>query len=89
MAVLNPKHHRWWIGGLGALSTHAVVQARLFIDGKDYGAHVFVIPLRSLEDHKPFPGVEIGDIGPKAYNGFNKMDNGCRSLAKLTTCIDC
>ncbi|KAF9306531.1 acyl-coenzyme A oxidase [Mortierella antarctica] len=67
---------KWWIGGLGALSTHAVVQARLFIDGKDYGAHVFVIPLRSLEDHKPFPGVEIGDIGPKAYNGFNKMDNG-------------
>ncbi|KAG0037234.1 acyl-coenzyme A oxidase [Podila clonocystis] len=67
---------KWWIGGLGALSTHAVVQARLFIDGKDYGAHVFVIPLRSLEDHRPFPGVEIGDIGPKAYNGFNKMDNG-------------
>ncbi|KAF9026086.1 acyl-coenzyme A oxidase [Podila verticillata] len=67
---------KWWIGGLGALSTHAVVQARLFIDGKDYGAHVFVIPLRSLEDHKPFPGVEIGDIGPKAFNGFNKMDNG-------------
>ncbi|KAG0332026.1 acyl-coenzyme A oxidase [Podila humilis] len=67
---------KWWIGGLGALSTHAVVQARLFIEGKDYGAHVFVIPLRSLEDHKTFPGVEIGDIGPKAYNGFNKMDNG-------------
>ncbi|KAG0199347.1 acyl-coenzyme A oxidase [Mortierella sp. GBA30] len=67
---------KWWIGGLGALCTHAVVQARLFIDGKDYGAHVFVIPLRSLEDHKTFPGVEIGDIGPKAYNGFNKMDNG-------------
>lgn len=71
---------KWWIGGLGALSTHAVVQARLFIDGKDYGAHVFVIPLRSLDDHKTFPGVEIGDIGPKAYNGFNKMDNGCKDL---------
>ncbi len=71
---------KWWIGGLGALSTHAVVQARLFIDGKDYGAHVFVIPLRSLDDHKTFPGVEIGDIGPKAYNGFNKMDNGCKEL---------
>ncbi|KAF9336377.1 Peroxisomal acyl-coenzyme A oxidase 1 [Podila minutissima] len=67
---------KWWIGGLGALSTHAVIQARLFIDGKIYGAHVFVIPLRSLEDYKPFPGVEIGGIGPKAYNGFNKMDNG-------------
>ncbi|KAF9583785.1 acyl-coenzyme A oxidase [Lunasporangiospora selenospora] len=67
---------KWWIGGLGAMCTHAVVQARLFIDGQDYGAHVFVVPLRSLEDHKTFPGIEIGDIGPKAYNGFNKMDNG-------------
>lgn len=57
-----------------------MVQARLFIDGKEYGAHVFVIPLRSLEDHRPFPGVEIGDIGPKAFNGFNKMDNGCKYL---------
>ncbi|KAG0236448.1 acyl-coenzyme A oxidase [Actinomortierella wolfii] len=67
---------KWWIGGLGALCTHAVVQALLIIDGKDYGAHVFVVPLRSLEDHTPFPGVELGDIGPKAYGGFSKMDNG-------------
>ncbi|ORZ12957.1 acyl-CoA dehydrogenase/oxidase [Lobosporangium transversale] len=73
---------KWWIGGLGALCTHAVVQARLFIDGKDYGAHVFVVPLRSLEDHKPFPGIQIGDIGPKAYNGFNKMDNGFARFTK-------
>lgn len=64
-----------------------MVQARLFINGKDYGAHVFVIPLRSLEDHKPFPGVEIGDIGPKAFNGFNKMDNGCKYLDVLVFII--
>ncbi|KAF9109537.1 acyl-coenzyme A oxidase [Mortierella sp. AM989] len=73
---------KWWIGGLGALCTHAVVQARLFIDGKDYGAHVYVVPLRSLEDHKTFPGIEVGDIGPKAYNGFNKMDNGFARFTK-------
>ncbi|KAG0327354.1 acyl-coenzyme A oxidase [Dissophora globulifera] len=67
---------KWWIGGLGTMCTHAVVQAKLIIDGKDYGAHVFVVPIRSLEDHKPFPGIQVGDIGPKAYGGFNKMENG-------------
>ncbi|KAG0364330.1 hypothetical protein BGZ54_007619, partial [Gamsiella multidivaricata] len=73
---------KWWIGGLGAICTHAVVQAKLIIDGKDYGAHVFVVPIRSLEDHKPFPGIEVGDIGPKAYGGFNKMENGFARFKK-------
>ncbi|KAG0072522.1 palmitoyl-CoA oxidase [Linnemannia elongata] len=67
---------KWWIGGLGAICTHAVVQAKLIIAGKDYGAHVFVVPIRSLDNHKPFPGIQVGDIGPKAYGGFNKMENG-------------
>ncbi|KAF9421515.1 acyl-coenzyme A oxidase [Podila epigama] len=67
---------KWWIGGLGAIATHALIQARLIIDGKDYGAHGFIVPLRSLEDHRPFPGVKAGDIGPKAYGGFSKIDNG-------------
>jgi len=39
--------------------------ARLFLHGKDYGPHPFVIQLRSLETHQPLPGVELGDIGPK------------------------
>ncbi|KAG0352415.1 acyl-coenzyme A oxidase [Gamsiella multidivaricata] len=67
---------KWWIGGLGAIATHALIQARLIIDGKDYGAHGFIVPLRSLKDHRPFPGVKVGDIGPKAYGGFSKIDNG-------------
>lgn len=32
-----------------------------------------MVPLRD-NDHKPFPGVEVGDIGPKS--GFNAKDNG-------------
>ncbi|KAG0305821.1 acyl-coenzyme A oxidase [Linnemannia gamsii] len=67
---------KWWIGGLGAVSTHALIQARLIIDGKDYGAHGFIVPIRSLKDHRPFPGVKVGDIGPKSYGGFSKIDNG-------------
>ncbi|KAG0265945.1 hypothetical protein DFQ27_000253 [Actinomortierella ambigua] len=67
---------KWWIGGLGTAATHALIQAHLIIDGKNYGAHGFIVPLRSLKDHKPFPGVKVGDIGPKAYGGFAKIDNG-------------
>jgi acyl-CoA oxidase len=54
-----------------------LIQARLIIDGKDYGAHGFIVPIRSLKDHRPFPGVKVGDIGPKSYGGFSKIDNGC------------
>jgi hypothetical protein len=31
---------KWWIGGLGVASTHAVVQAQLMISGKSYGPHL-------------------------------------------------
>lgn len=37
----------------------------------------FIVQLRSLEDHKPLPGVTVGDIGMKFGNGaYNSMDNG-------------
>lgn len=32
-------HEQWWPGGLGKISTHAVVYARLITDGQDYGVH--------------------------------------------------
>ncbi|KAF3668201.1 hypothetical protein T459_00658 [Capsicum annuum] len=68
---------KWWPGGLGKVSTHAVVYARLITDGKDYGINGFIVQLRSLEDHKPLPGVTVGDIGMKFGNGaYNSMDNG-------------
>ena len=31
---------KWWIGGAGQTATHAVVYARLIIEGKDYGVQV-------------------------------------------------
>ncbi|CAG8609483.1 8040_t:CDS:10 [Funneliformis caledonium] len=64
---------KWWPGALARTSTHAAVFARLIIDGKDYGIHPFIVQLRG-ENHKPLPGIEIGDIGPKF--GFNNIDNG-------------
>ncbi|KAL2632344.1 hypothetical protein R1flu_017030 [Riccia fluitans] len=68
---------KWWPGGLGKASTHAMVYARLITDGKDYGVHAFIAQIRSLEDHEPLPGVTVGDIGVKFGNGgYNTMDNG-------------
>ncbi|XP_061337008.1 peroxisomal acyl-coenzyme A oxidase 1-like isoform X2 [Gastrolobium bilobum] len=68
---------KWWPGGLGKVSTHAVVYGRLITDGQDHGVHGFIVQLRSLDDHLPLPGVTVGDIGMKFGNGaYNTMDNG-------------
>ncbi|KAG5056956.1 hypothetical protein AAZX31_05G060200 [Glycine max] len=68
---------KWWPGGLGKVSTHAVVYARLITDGQDHGVHGFIVQLRSLDDHLPLPGITVGDIGMKFGNGaYNSMDNG-------------
>uniref|UniRef100_K3WPA5 Acyl-coenzyme A oxidase n=1 Tax=Globisporangium ultimum (strain ATCC 200006 / CBS 805.95 / DAOM BR144) TaxID=431595 RepID=K3WPA5_GLOUD len=65
---------KWWPGGLGKTANHAIVHARLFLDGKDFGVQAFLVQLRSLENHQPLPGIEVGDIGPKV--GFQSVDNG-------------
>jgi acyl-CoA oxidase len=68
---------KWWIGGVGKTATHCVVQAQLILPGGvRKGPHLFIIQLRSLEDHTPLPGIIIGDIGPKAFNAFAALDNG-------------
>ncbi|PFH50109.1 hypothetical protein AMATHDRAFT_61772 [Amanita thiersii Skay4041] len=68
---------KWWIGSLGKTSTHGVVQAKLILPGgHDVGPHLFLVQLRSLEDHRVLPGIVIGDIGPKAMGGFAATDNG-------------
>mmetsp|Transcript_9640 Transcript_9640/g.14868 ORF Transcript_9640/g.14868 Transcript_9640/m.14868 type:complete len:706 (+) Transcript_9640:238-2355(+) len=68
-----------WPGTLGRTANHAMVIARL-IDGEgiDQGIHNFLVPLRSMKDHKLLPGVKTGDLGPKI--GYNTMDNGFASF---------
>ncbi|KAJ9173358.1 hypothetical protein P3X46_016503 [Hevea brasiliensis] len=68
---------KWWPGGLGKVSTHAVVYARLITEGQEHGVHGFIVQLRSLDDHMPLPGITVGDIGMKFGTGaYNTMDNG-------------
>ena len=82
---------------VGHTATHAVVAARLITKCKDHGIHMFLVQLRSLEDHKPLPGkpllllpwllvsgcvgVKVGDIGPKF--GYKGMDNGFLQLTNV------
>ena len=65
---------KWWVGGLGLTATHAVVMAKLHLNGEDYGLHTFLVPIRDKATHKTHEGVEAGDIGPKL--GFAGVDNG-------------
>ncbi|KAL1412264.1 hypothetical protein Q8F55_000007 [Vanrija albida] len=65
---------KWWIGSLGRTANHAVVMAQLYIKGKNYGPHPFVLQIRDLDTHEPLPNIYVGDIGPKF--GYNSMDNG-------------
>jgi acyl-CoA oxidase len=39
---------KWWIGAVGKTATHGIVQAKLILDGQDYGPHLFFVQLRSL-----------------------------------------
>lgn len=56
------------------LCSAQVAMARLFIKGRDYGPHAFVLPIRDMATHEPLPGIDVGDIGPKF--GYNGVDNG-------------
>ncbi|XP_073206996.1 peroxisomal acyl-coenzyme A oxidase 2 isoform X3 [Lepidochelys kempii] len=72
---------KWWPGDLGRSATHAVVFAQLYIKGKCYGLHAFILQIRSLCDHSPVPGVIVGDIGPKM--NFEHIDNGYLMLQNI------
>ncbi|KAM9296952.1 peroxisomal acyl-coenzyme A oxidase 1 [Gastrophryne carolinensis] len=72
---------KWWPGGLGKTSNHAVVLAQLYTQGECKGLHAFIVPIRHIGSHEPLPGVTVGDIGPKF--GFDEIDNGFLSFNKF------
>ncbi|KAI1896731.1 hypothetical protein AGOR_G00097820 [Albula goreensis] len=72
---------KWWPGGLGLTSNHAIVLAQLYTQGNCHGLHAFIVPIRSMNTHKPLPGVVVGDIGPKF--GFDEVDNGFLKLENV------
>ncbi|KAL0901878.1 hypothetical protein ABMA27_007033 [Loxostege sticticalis] len=75
--ILNsPKvtSYKWWPGGLGTTVNHCITVAQLYINGKKYGIHPFIVQIRDLETHKPLPGIKVGEIGPKM--GFATANNG-------------
>ncbi|XP_028912909.1 peroxisomal acyl-coenzyme A oxidase 1 isoform X1 [Ornithorhynchus anatinus] len=72
---------KWWPGGLGKTSNHAIVLAQLYTKGQCYGLHAFLVPLREMGTHKPLPGITVGDIGPKF--GYHEMDNGYLKMDRV------
>lgn len=71
---------KYWPGNLAKTVNHCLVMAQLYTQGKCHGTHLFLVQVRSMEDHSIMPGIEIGDIGPKF--GFVGVDNGYMKLNK-------
>jgi acyl-CoA oxidase len=65
---------KFWIGAAAEVANMSVIWAQLYIDGKCYGVHAYIVPIRDTKTHQLLPGVLIGDCGPK--NGCNGIDNG-------------
>ena len=65
---------KFWPGGLGRSSNHAVVFAKCIVEGSSYGVLPFFVKIRDMDTHLPVRGVQLGDVGPKL--GYTQMDNG-------------
>lgn len=65
---------KYWPGDLGRFTSHAIVFARLLVDGNDFGVQPFMVPMRDPETWKRMPGIKCGDLGPKI--GYHSKDNG-------------
>jgi acyl-CoA oxidase len=75
--VLNTpsiEAYKWWIGGAGKTANMSIIFAQLYTQGKCYGVHAFLVPIRRKSDMTVLPGVLLGDTGPKVGN--DSIDNG-------------
>lgn len=65
---------KFWIGNAAHTANMCVVFANMIVKGKDYGIHVFLVPIRDTHTNSTLPGVVIGDCGEKL--GLISVDNG-------------
>ena len=65
---------KFWIGGASKTSNTSTIFAQLYVDGKSYGPHAFVLPIRDKNTHLPLSGITLGDCGKK--EGLDGIDNG-------------
>ncbi|OMJ23504.1 Peroxisomal acyl-coenzyme A oxidase 1, partial [Smittium culicis] len=72
---------KWWIGSLGIAATHACVMSKLIIKGKNIGIFPIIVPVRSMSNHSPLPGINVGDVGSKM--GYNSVDCGFIQFNKV------
>ncbi|XP_023162208.2 probable peroxisomal acyl-coenzyme A oxidase 1 isoform X2 [Drosophila hydei] len=73
--------YKWWPGGLGQCSNHAIVMAQLYIDREHKGLHMFYVQVREEGTHEPRPGVHIGELGKKM--GYLGVNNGFLGLKNV------
>ena len=87
--LLNTPHEKgmkFWIGGAAQSANMSIIAANLVVGGKDYGIHLFIVPLRDEVSHDIIPGVTIGDCGLK--QGINGVDNGFISFRNVRVPVD-
>lgn len=65
---------------VGKTSTHALVLAQLRSNGKNYGMHPFIVPVRSLKDHSPLPGNNSLQIQSHYWVHWEKKTLGVRTV---------
>lgn len=82
----NVGAYKWWPGELANVANAAIVYCNASIDGKSIGVLPFIMYIRCPETHKPLPGIEVGDIGPKL--GYFPKENGFLAFTNFRVPFD-